>query len=566
MRRLILATTLAAVAAPAALPVVAQTAAELLPPQPVIDPAREVAPPEAAGPSGPIAATAVTGPSFLLRGVTVTGAVAVPEAELAPIWGDLIGQQVDLATLDDMVARVSAAYRARGYVLSQAALPEQTVTDGQVQILVVEGFIDAVAISGGSDGQQALAGRYFAPVPADRPLRLRTLERAVLLSRDTFGAEVETVLEPSPDTFGAADLGVAMTPDPFLGFAAIDNRGSRLYGDWTLSGGGTAYNLLGQNERIDGLVSASPEAGKLAFGQLILDWPIPALLGTRLDGARFEMLGEISRSDPDLAQSGSPDGLTLVGDEKHLRAGLIVPFVRTRSENLFGRLNLGWRESENETDYLGIVENTRDRLVVLEGRLTWDIADRTGGVTLVDGAVRQGLNIGNAEVGATGPAAGSPDFTALRLNLTRLQRLDDDGVWSLWAEAIGQFATTVLPDAERFSLGNASIGRGYAPGNTTGDSGVGARLEMRRQLGESPAFAAAELYAFGDWGRAYDRSLDRDNEQWETLASAGVGARMDVRDWLTLTPEVAWQLDGTPTDTTDPDREVRFFLGAVARF
>lgn len=190
------------------------------------------------------------------------------------------------------------------------------------------------------------------------------------------------------------------------------------------------------------------------------------------------------------------------------------------------------------------VADSTDRLVVLEGRLTWDIADRVGGVSLIDGAVRQGLDIGGAEVGGDG--GGHPDFTALHLNLTRLQRLDDAGTWSLWTEAMGQYATTVLPDAERFALGTASIGRGYAPGNTTGDTGLGARLELRRQMGESPAFAAAELYAFGDWGRAYDRNIARDGQQWETLASAGVGARLDVRDWLTLTPEVAWQLKGTP--------------------
>lgn len=560
MRRLILATALAAASSPA----VAQTAAELLPPRSVADPAREVAAPEAPGRAGPIAPGQAAGPGFVLKGVTVTGASVIPPAELAPIWAGLIGTTVDLAVLEDIAARISATYRGRGYVLSQAALPAQTVADGRVEIRVVEGFIDGLAVSGGKPNQQALAGRYFAPVPADRPLRLRTLERAVLLSRDTFGAEVETVLEPSPRTFGAADLGVAMTPDPVLGFAAIDNRGSRLYGDWTVSAGGTSYNLLGQNERIDGLVSLSPEAGKLAFGQLILDMPIPALLGTRLDGARFEALGEISRSDPDLGRSGA-EGLSAVGREANLRAGLIVPFVRSRSENLFGRLNLGWRESENRTRFFGMdVADSTDRLVVLEGRLTWDIADRVGGVSLVDGAIRQGLDIGGAEVGGDG--GGRPDFTTLRLNLTRLQRLDTAGTWSLWTEAMGQYATTVLPDAERFALGTASIGRGYAPGNTTGDSGLGARLELRRQMGESPAFTAAELYAFGDWGRAYDRNIARDGQQWETLASAGVGARLDVRDWLTLTPEVAWQLKGTPTDTSDDDRELRFFLGAIARF
>ena len=76
-------------------------------------------------------------------------------------------------------------------------------------------------------------------------------------------------------------------------------------------------------------------------------------------------------------------GLAL-GDETHLRAGVIVPFVRTRSETLFGRLNIGWRLSENETRFAGFAPSTEvDRLVVAEARLTWDIADSRGGVRSV---------------------------------------------------------------------------------------------------------------------------------------------------------------------------------------
>ena len=82
MRRLILATALAAASSPA----VAQTAAELLPPRSVADPAREVAAPEAPGRAGPIAPGQAAGPGFVLKGVTVTGASVIPPAELAPIW------------------------------------------------------------------------------------------------------------------------------------------------------------------------------------------------------------------------------------------------------------------------------------------------------------------------------------------------------------------------------------------------------------------------------------------------------------------------------------------------
>ena len=93
--------------------------------------------------------------------------------------------------------------------------------------------------------------------------------------------------------------------------------------------------------------------------------------------------------------------------------------------------------------------------------------------------------------------------------------------------------------------------------------------ELRRTLDAThltPAAEAAELYAFADYGRAYDRSEARDEDQWESLGSVGIGARIDIRDWLSISPEIARQTDGVPTDTTDPDLETRFYLGATARF
>jgi hemolysin activation/secretion protein len=159
-------------------------------------------------------------------------------------------------------------------------------------------------------------------------------------------------------------------------------------------------------------------------------------------------------------------------------------------------------------------------------------------------------------------------FTSAALTLSRLQRIGG-GPWSLWLEAIGQIASTVLPNSERFALGGSTIGRGFAPGNTTGDAGWGTRVELRRQLAAARlggAVEAVELYAFNDYGRAYDRTAARDGEQWESLGSFGLGARIDVRPWLTLTPEIARQSEGVATDTTDPDHETRFLIGAIARF
>lgn len=516
----------------------------------------------------PPAAVAVTGPSFVLREVRLDGARTIAEAELAPLWAGLIGSEVSLATLEALADAISARYRAEGYVLSQAILPAQTIENGVVRITVVEGFIDRVLIEGGPASGQAALQRRFRFVSADRPMSLYTLERAVLLSRDTLGGGVETVLSPAPATFGAADLTVQYRPKPFEGFAIVDNRASRLFGPWVARAGITSYDLLGQTERLDLSVASSLAGPELRFieGGIIL--PLHFLDGTVLDGARFEFGGDATRGRPDLRKSGLA-ALTALQEETNVRLGLFVPAIRTRSENLFLRGGLTWRESTAEQRFQGVdLGRTTDRLLIAEARATWDLADRFNGVTLIDGALRQGIATGGTKIGAGATSRPREDFTLLRGSIARVQELGPPE-WSLFGEIVGQLAGTILPNSERFSLGGERLGRGFAPGNTTGDHGFGGRLELRRliALGEVGGLAPLmSAYVFGDWGAAIDRDRARDGRRWESLASAGIGARIDVATWLTFTPEIAQQLRGRPSDTASGKQETRGYLGAIVRF
>ena len=121
--------------------------ATLTPQTPVAvpDPAPETGPGTPPGASDP-------GPRLVLRGIALDGATAIPETELAPIWADLIGQPVSLDALDAVAARIGAAYRARGFVLSQAAIPEhaERIRDEYLRLA-----------GGGPDrGARCLGGRY----------------------------------------------------------------------------------------------------------------------------------------------------------------------------------------------------------------------------------------------------------------------------------------------------------------------------------------------------------------------------------------------------------------------
>lgn len=539
-----------------------------VPPLPPTDPdsARQVEAPEPTLQAGPVEVQGA-GPGFVLNGITLEGATAIAPETLAPIWADLIGARVTVATLDAVAREISAAYRAEGFVLSQAILPAQTVDAGIVRIVIVEGVVDQVRLSGGADNQQRLVSEYFRPVPRERPLSLPTLERSVLLSRDAVGG-VETVLGPSPDTFGAADLDVLITPQPLSGYVSLDNLGSRLYGDWTLGAGLRSFNALGANETLDASFALAPERTSLVFGSLNASVPLHGVGGTFLDGARLQFGANAFRGDPDLDEAGADPGLTSVSDQIELSTGIEVPVVRTRSENLFARLGLTARDSDTESGLPGLRTTDEDRFFILEAGVELDYADRIGGISLIDVSLRQGLDIFGARQSASGPAAGDIEFTSAQLTVSRLQALGT-GQWSLFGEVTGQVTNDVLPNSERFYLGGASIGRGFAPGNTSGDEGYGLRAELRHALAPEALGSVAEaavLFVFADYGRARDKTRARDGDQTEELGSVGFGAQIAVNDWLSLTPLVAYQAEGTPNDTSDASRETRVLLSAVARF
>jgi hemolysin activation/secretion protein len=533
-------------------------------------PVRPRAQPPLPVPAPPALAPAPEEPRrFVLRDIRIEGAAAIPEAELAPLWQPLLGTPVSVADLEDLAARISARYRDAGYFLSQAILPPQRIVDGAVTLRVVEGFLDAVTVEGGRASARATAQRLLGPAQAARPLTLSALERGLLLSRDLLGGTVESTLSPSPTTFGAADLAVQLEPRLFEGFALVDNRASRNLGPWIARTGGTLWNPLGLSERLDAQFAATPGSPEFRYGQGVASVPLPGLGGTWLDGTILQVAFDRSTARPDLQRSGIV-GLTTVQRETNVRASLLVPIIRSRPENLAARFSAIWRETTSTGEFLGfpLAEGT-DRLIVLEPRLVWDVADAWNGVTLVDAGLRFGLGIaGTTQVAASFPGGPTPNFVLGNGVLSRLQRIGP-GPWSVLGEFVWQWTGDALPVSERFALGGERMGRGFAPGNTLGDSGYAGRLELRRTVqfdAPEPLLGAAQFYAFGDWGAAIDVNRLRDGRPFQSLASAGFGARVDVTRWLTLTPEVAFQLAGRPVDTASQQRQTRFLIGAIARF
>src|SRR5262249_29950306 len=142
---------------------------------------------------------------FKLNDVHITGAMSLPADQFRPLYASLLGKTVTLADILDVADAIEKEYRAAGYVLVRAYVPPQHVKDGVFTIRIVEGYVAATSVEGGSDETRALVKSYLHPVLSDRPLHLGTIERALLLANDIPGVQATGVLRPSPTNAGASD-------------------------------------------------------------------------------------------------------------------------------------------------------------------------------------------------------------------------------------------------------------------------------------------------------------------------------------------------------------------------
>src|ERR1051326_5856754 len=79
-----------------------------------------------------------------VRGVHIVGATVYSAEDLAPLYADLIGEDVPLTAVYDLAQRITAKYGNDGYVLTRAIVPPQQLNPKgpAVKTEVREGPID----------------------------------------------------------------------------------------------------------------------------------------------------------------------------------------------------------------------------------------------------------------------------------------------------------------------------------------------------------------------------------------------------------------------------------------
>ncbi|KQY85961.1 hypothetical protein ASD35_20210 [Pelomonas sp. Root1444] len=533
---------MAAALSGAALHVLAQTADRVeqdtrRPPEPVRRDSVRISQPTFAE-NAPAGAATVT---FTLGDVQISGNRTLGTDDLKPLWAGRVGQTMTLAEAFGIAAAISARYREAGYILSQAIVPAQDISTtgpATLRIQVLEGYVDRVSFSG---FQSPGLAEHLAPVTAERPLRLATLERALLLVNELAGINAQANLKAGAAP-GSSELVIVATQAARAFSVLLHNRSTPAQGRVRLEASAELRGVTGDFDRhaLRLVSSGDKRLNLLAYNG-------EAPLGTQ--GLKMLWSASVSRSEPD---SPLPNIDT---ESTNIQAGLSYPVLRSRRSNLAvrGALN-GYNNQTAEGDI------SRDRIRALRIGLTADHADDLDGISLLDLEASVGIDgLGASPADDPRLNGARPDFKRLTLYAARLQSLGGD--WSMLLALTAQHANDRMPAAEQLGLGGEVFLRGFDPSEAIGERGYAGKVELRfnARLGSF----STTWYAFGDAGRV--RRLQVGAPAVSTsLASFGGGLRFNGPSGIKGYLEVA--KPQKKDVASEGNRDARVFVGLGADF
>ncbi|MDB5964831.1 MAG: ShlB/FhaC/HecB family hemolysin secretion/activation protein [Polaromonas sp.] len=466
----------------------------------------------------------------LVKSVVITGNQEVPGTALQPLVEGLVGSERTLAQLNAAARRLTNYYRREGFAVARAYLPAQDITDGVVNISIIEGRISSHRVANTSLLSDTTANAYIGQIRDGDVIRSGQIDRGLLLLQDTPGVgSSRATLQPGASV-GTSELLIEVNPAaPYYGNVVVDNYGSRYTGEYRVGG---SFNLASPLKIGDQLsFSALTSGSGLSFGRLAYQLPVGSD-GLRVGLAYFDTRYKLGREFESLQANGSATSTSVF-------AG--YPLIRSQAKNLNGTVSYEVKSLNDRVDATGT--QTGKKVHVTSAGLSGNLQDALwgGGINAFDLSLVMGrldIQSATARLIDASSAGTNGSYTRMAYTLSRLQRLGNSTLLS--ASLSGQQAGKNLDSSEKFSLGGLNGVRAYPQGEASGDEGYRGTLELRQAL--LPNLQGTLFYDFGTI-RINKSTFGPAASNNRKLSGAGVGLNATLSA-VQLRAALAWRVDG----------------------
>lgn len=461
----------------------------------------------------------------------ITGSTIFSQRQLDKIVAPYTNRVLDATEIFQVVAAITNLYIQRGYITSGALIPPQTIQNGIVKIQIVEGTLEAINVT----GTRRLNPDYIRNrIPKTKPLNQKRLLKALqLLKLNPLIKKIDTELIAGSNLDTTVLNVRVQEAKTFSTQISADNGRSPTVGTFRRGIQLNEANLLGLGDGLSLGYSNTDGSNSIDVSYSL---PINSRNGSISFNYGFSNNSVIEKPF---------NALDIIGNYRYYQLTLLQPIIETPNRQLL----VGLSATRNESDISSnVLKNIGYPLSVLSPGANDEGNTRISTINLFQQwtnrssrevfAARSQFNLGIGAFDATINSGGEPDsrFFSWIGQVQWVRQVAPDTL--LLVRSNFQLADRRLVPQEQFGVGGIDSVRGYREDVLLGDNALFASAEIRLPIYRNPEQnLLLQLTPFVDFGTVWDSGsknlIERKLSNSDTLASVGLGLRLQLSDRLT---------------------------------
>ena len=444
--------------------------------------------------------------TFELKKIVTDPSAVLTDAELDTIIKPYEGKQVQLNDIYAIVDKINALYNEKGYVTCRAFLPPQTITDGTVKLLLVEGRTGTATVS----GNKYTKAKYITNrlhLAKGEIANIKQLNKDLLLFNATNSTQLRIMMKAGAEP-GTTDYEItAYEPKRDTWTIFEDNAGSDTSGQYRT---GLFFNTKSLSGHCDALslgtvISEGTKAANVMYSRSL------GRSGTKMNLMYSTNAVEVVKGDYEDMIKGHANSYAI---------GFTQPIVvneTTRTE-----LSLDYNRQNSKTDFMPA--GTRFNIVddsVQDFSLGFAITNYGASHVFYQ---KHSYVRGYSESTPDMSAQNSQNFGFYKFNAMYQKLYKAGQMWSLRADAQWSGSEGMV-SSRQFYMGGMYSVRGYKENYLGGDSGFTFSAEYAVPVINKNTSA----FTFFDYGHVYGNG--QSDDQHNVLSSVGLGIRSTINQY-----------------------------------
>lgn len=329
-----------------------------------------------------------SGKTIFVKAFKITGAINIQESKLQKLLSSYTNRDLTFKELTEAASIITKIYRESGYFVARAYIPVQSMQDGILEIVVIEGNYGKFKLNNTSRVKDSTVQGMLDDVKDKHIVSVNTIERVMLIINDTPGVRITSFDVMPGEQIGTSDFVVRTEATPFCdGYILSDNYGSRYTGKYRVMAGANLNSVAGIGDKLSlsGLLSNGTDLrnGRIAYSVPVMQ-----------NGLR----AEVGYSTTSYYLSKEYESLNAKGKSKTVDLTLSYPIIITRAETLKVMATLASKDladyqdevitSDKEITSLSIgLSHTKDQTIFgLNSQINSGLTLTSGKLVFVDNA------------------------------------------------------------------------------------------------------------------------------------------------------------------------------------